>query len=121
MTNEELRDKYIDWLAHPDNDDDTDGMFVGQVGAEHAQLKEVKLLYPDIPQKALDKRRQAYAAQLKAVDKALFEKAKSGDAKAADLVYRRFENWSPRIADENAKISGAGRTKTFAELIAEGE
>jgi hypothetical protein len=37
---------------------------------------------------------------VKALDKALFKAAKCGDTKAADLLYRRFDGWNPKIVEE---------------------
>jgi hypothetical protein len=35
------------------------------------------------------------------IDDAMFRAAKSGDTKAADLLYRRFDGWNPKIVEEN--------------------
>jgi hypothetical protein len=34
------------------------------------------------------------------IDAALFRAAESGDTKAADLLYRRFDGWNPKIVEE---------------------
>jgi len=34
------------------------------------------------------------------IDHALFRAAEAGDTKAADLLYRRFDGWNPKIVEE---------------------
>jgi hypothetical protein len=34
------------------------------------------------------------------IDDALFKSAESGDVRAADLLYRRFDGWNPKIVEE---------------------
>lgn len=67
--------------------------------------------FPDWARAALDGRRAAYADVMLDVDRALFLAAKSGDTKAADLVYRRFDNWNPRIVEQTNHIYN------FADLV----
>jgi len=114
----EIRPLYIAFLAEPENDDMTDGMFCGQNDVSVDVLRAMKEKDAQIPLEALAMRRAQYASMLKDVDSALFKKAIAGDTKAADLVYRRFENWSPKQADEDRQEIGS-KAKTFAELIAE--
>jgi hypothetical protein len=45
------------------------------------------------------------------IDDALFKAAERGDTKAADLLYRRFDGWNPKIVEENNNFYN------FAELV----
>jgi hypothetical protein len=80
-------------------------------------LKEWKNNNPSALAELLEKRRARYTEHLSAVDQALIEKAKEGDTRAAELLYRRFENWTPKQAE--AELKRNPTNKTFAELIAE--
>jgi hypothetical protein len=57
----------------------------------------------EIEQEALEIRRRKYAPEIAKIDKAMLKKAQTGDPKAAQLCYRRFEGWS-----EKRKIEYAG-------------
>lgn len=118
MTPGEFKELYVTFRADPVNDEITDGQWCAQRGWAIQDLAKWKKLNPDVAQQILDRRRTRYAEHMSAVDKALFEKAKSGDTKAAALLYARFENWTPKAADEAVKRNP--KNKTFAELIAEG-
>lgn len=109
--------EFIRFRQNPANDDTTDGMWCGSRGLSMADLLRFKAEYPDWAQEVLDFRRKQYAEQLKDVDAALIEKAKSGNTAAAELLYRRFENWTPKQAEDAMKRNPTN--KTFAELIAE--
>ena len=100
MTDDEMKTAYIRFLADPENDEKDDGMFVGPLKLTFDQLRRVQANNPDIPAKALEIRRTTYLHETKLVDKALLDKAKSGDARSIELWYRRFESWSPKQADE---------------------
>lgn len=110
--------KYKDFRADVENDEQTDAMFCGQHGIAVSDLSHVKKRFPTINEDILAARRSRYAASLAEVDQALFKKAKAGDAKAADLIYRRFESWSPKQADDDRAAKGTA-VKTFADLIKE--
>jgi hypothetical protein len=109
---------YLDFRSNPSNDETTDGMWCGQNQFSILELADWKSKEPKWAQHVLEQRRTRYAEQLSAVDAALIEKAKGGDTKAAELLYRRFENWTPKAADEALKRNPT--QKTFAELIEEG-
>mgnify|MGYP001769360452 CR=1 FL=1 len=106
---------YVTFRSNPDNDELTDGMWCGQQGQPPTLVKELRMAYPKLDFEILEARRSEYAKLLAKVDKALFDKAIEGDAKAADTIYRRFENWSPK----NAETPGKAGIKTFADLIQE--
>lgn len=112
-----LTGRYIAFRSLAHNDDVTDGMWCAQNNVSVADLNEWKELKPDWSKMVLEQRRTKYAEQLMAVDQALIEKAQNGDTKAAELLYRRFENWTPKQADEALRKNPL--QKTFAELVAE--
>lgn len=109
--------KYIAFRADPANDTMTDGMWCGQNGVNIEALKAWKNANPSVMAALLEKRRSRYTEHLSEVDQALIEKAKEGDTRAAELLYRRFENWTPKQAE--AELKRNPTNKTFAELIAE--
>jgi hypothetical protein len=114
-----LLEEYLRFRKDPVNDETTDGMWCGTRRIRPEDLTRLKAAHPDWAQEVLDHRRKQYAEQLKDVDTALIEKAKSGNTQAAELLYRRFENWTPKAAEDALKRNPTN--KTFAELIAEGE
>lgn len=57
-----------------------------------------------------DERRKKYSSRIAAVDLAMFKKAKTGDTRAAELVYKRFDQWI-----DTTKVLG-DETKTDDEL-----
>jgi hypothetical protein len=109
--------EYMEFRKNPDNDATTDGMWCAQRSVPLATLQAWKKARPGWAVEVLTARRSRYAEHLSAVDAALFEKARGGDTKAAELLYRRFESWTPKIAEENLKRNPT--QKTFAELIQE--
>lgn len=110
-----LKDLYVTFRGNPENDEVTDGMWCGQQRQQPTLIAQMRSAFTNIDVDILTLRRSKYAQQLSQVDQALFDKAIAGDAKAADLVYRRFEGWSPKQADDKP----AAGSKTFAELIQE--
>ena len=110
-----LKTKYIQFRTDPDNDEITDGMWCGQQNSPVTMIGMIRKEFPTLDFEILTARRAAYAQLLAKVDTAVFDKAIKGDAKAADLIYRRFEGWSPKMT-EDGKPSDA---KTFSDLIQE--
>ena len=96
-----LIDTYILYKTNPDNDGKTDSFFVSTFGFSLPDLRKAKRQNKEWAQKVLEMRRARYAEQIGDVDKALFMAAKAGDTKAADLLYRRFDGWNPRIVEQN--------------------
>lgn len=109
---------YLEFRADPSNDETTDGMWAGQNRLRVEDLKRWKLEHPGEMLALLEKRRGRYADALIEVDQALFAKAKSGDSKAIELIWSRYEGWSPKIEEANAK-QGLGKSKTLADLMGE--
>ena len=95
-----VRDNYIQYRSNPDNDDKSDAYFCTshQISLDELQelIKQDKKLQVDI----LKARRSTYAKRMKKIDAALFRAAEAGDCKAADLLYRRFDGWNPKIVEE---------------------
>lgn len=109
---------YIAFRSDPSNDHISDGMWAGQNGHGITELKRWQDSHPLEMMSILEKRRGRYAGKLIEIDQALFEKAKAGDARAIELLWARFEGWSTKIEEANAK-SGFGKTKTLADLMSE--
>ena len=109
---------FTEFRSNPTNDATTDNMWCGQKNVDPQLLQEAKVAHPEIMDKILAARRSRYADEMINIDAALLSKAKAGDVKSIQLAWARFENWSPRIEEEQSKKTG-GRNKSFAELIAE--
>ena len=109
---------YIAFRSNPSNDTTTDGMWCGAHDKDIAALRKWKADNPQVMFTILAKRRSAYAEQLIEVDQALFLKAKAGDPRSIELLWSRFENWTPKIEETNAK-QGQGKNKTLADLMEE--
>lgn len=95
-----VRDKYIQYRTNPDNDEKSDAFFCSTNCISLDEINELKSsdnkLYPDI----LKARRDTYAKKMSKIDAALFRAAEAGDTKAADLLYRRFDGWNPKVVEE---------------------
>lgn len=109
---------YLAFRKNPANDETTDGMWCGQQHYHIDTLNATKLARPKWAEEVLAHRRARLAEELLEVDKGLFAKAKTGNTQAIELLYRRFENWTPKAAEEQMKKNPTN--KSFAELIAEG-
>lgn len=95
-----VRDKYIQYRTNPDNDEKSDAFFCSTNCISLDEINELKSqdnkLYTDI----LKARRDTYAKKMSKIDSALFKAAEAGDTKAADLLYRRFDGWNPKVVEE---------------------
>jgi len=96
-----LIETYILYKTNPDNDGKADSLFASSFGFSLVELRKEKRINKDWAQRVLDARRARYAEHISDVDKAMFMAAKAGDTKAADLLYRRFDGWNPRIVEQN--------------------
>jgi hypothetical protein len=106
-----LIDTYILYRTNPDNDDKADSFFASSFGFSIEDVRKAKRLNKDWAQKALEARRGHYAENIMSVDKAMFQAAKAGDTKAADLLYRRFDGWNPKIVEQTNNFYN------FADLV----
>ena len=118
MMNDADQNEYMRFRANPAHDAMTDSQWCAKQGVEYADLTSWKVTNPRLLELVLTTRRARYADEMIKIDAALLAKAKSGDARSIQLAWARFENWSPRIEEEQNKKTG-GKTKSFAELIAE--
>ena len=104
-------DQYIAFKANPGNDKKDDAFFCSESGVSLSELKKEKKLYKMWGKSALNLRREHYAEKMVEIDRALFMAAKNGDTKAADLLYRRFDGWNPKIVEQNNNFYN------FADLV----
>ena len=104
-------DKYIAFKANPGNDRKDDSFFCSESGVSLLELKREKKAHKDWGKSALNLRREFYAEKMVEIDQALFIAAKNGDTKAADLLYRRFDGWNPKIVEQNNNFYN------FADLV----
>lgn len=97
---ERHRETLLNYLVNPVNDWPTrtvmSTVVLGFKHQEHLYNTFTASEIDDIEAEALDLRRRKYAGELSSVDKALIEKAKTGDAQACKLVYQKFEGWAER-------------------------
>lgn len=97
---ESVRDIYVQYRTNPDNDDKSDAYFCTTHGISLDDLRELILNDRKLQVDILKSRRETYAKRMAKIDAALFRAAESGDTKAADLLYRRFDGWNPKIVEE---------------------
>ena len=95
-----VRDKYIQYRTNPDNDDKSDAYFCTSNCISLDEIQELKSQDKKIFADILKARRNTYAKRMSKIDHALFRAAEAGDTKAADLVYRRFDGWDPKVIQE---------------------
>jgi hypothetical protein len=95
-----VRDKYIQYRTNPDNDDKSDAYFCTSNSISLDEINELRAQDKKLFQDILKARRETYARKMAKIDAALFQAAECGDTKAADLLYRRFDGWNPKIIEE---------------------
>lgn len=105
-----LMERYVAFKANPENDGKKDTHFCQEQDIQYRDFLKVKEQHPNWAREALDMRRTAYAEKMTSIDTALFAAATAGDTKAAELIYKRFDAWSPKQADQY---------HNFAELVKE--
>jgi hypothetical protein len=117
--------KMLEYLGNPDNEWlDRSGVAKQVLGYKNPQplwrqfsLSELV----EIEREALDLRRGKYARHLAHVDHGLLKAAKAGDARAAKLVYQRFENWSEKTEVKHSgsvEIGGLSHEQIESQLAA---
>ena len=110
---EYIIEQYILWRANPINDSKQDTSFASQNSISSNTLQQILSdTKTDWRSKVLDTRREHYKSHMLEIDKAIMCKAKSGDVRAAELLYRRFDNWNPKLIEvqDNRKF-------TFLDII----
>lgn len=95
-----VRDMYVQYRTNPDNEDKNDSHFCTLHGVSPDELREIKKSDSSLHKDILSARRNHYAQKMTKIDEALFKAAEGGDTKAADLLYRRFDGWNPKIVEE---------------------
>ena len=95
-----IRERYVQYRTNPDNDDKHDSYFCSSNGISLDELRELQHTDDKLARDILHARRDKYATRMNKIDEALFKAAESGDTKAADLLYRRFDGWNPKIVEE---------------------
>ena len=108
-----LIETYILYKTNPDNDDKNDSFFASSFGFSLKDLRAAKSARPKWANEVLEARRARYAEQIGDIDKALFQAARCGDTKAADLLYRRFDGWNPKIVEQTNNYYN------FADIVKE--
>jgi len=106
---------YISFKANPENDGKKDTIFCQDMEVHNKELQRIKKENPNWRKAALDLRRETYAEQMTQVDQALFTAALGGDTRAADLLYRRFDGWNPKIVEQTNNYYN------FADLVKDSE
>lgn len=89
-------DKYITFRSDPENDERDDTFFCTKYSVSLDSLIDLKKEHPLWGEEALKQRRVNYAEKTKDVDASILRMAKAGDAKSAELWYRRFDAWNPK-------------------------
>lgn len=108
---------YIPFRTDPSNDHISDGVWCGEQ-LRIDDLVKWKVENPEKMLSILEKRRSLYADELIKIDQALLVKARSGDPRSIELVWARYEGWSPKIEENNSK-QGLGKNKTLADFMGE--
>jgi len=96
-----IRDRYIQYRTDPDNDIHSLSHFCTRYGFSLSDVKQTLHGDKQLENDILDARRNKYAKRMQKIDDALFKSAEDGDTKAADLLYRRFDGWNPKIVEQN--------------------
>ena len=89
----DILSKYIEWRGDPESKGLDDSYFCTTNGISIDSLIIVLAADKEWPKKVLAKRRENYMIRLLDVDEALFMKAKTGDIKAIELIYERWEDY----------------------------
>lgn len=89
----------LEYCGNPDNEyPNREGLAVRVMGYAN-KSSMYSTFTPDelseLDRQALEIRRKKYAPHLSEIDRALIAQAKTGDHKAAELAYKRFEGWTP--------------------------
>jgi len=95
-----VRDKYIQYRMSPDNDERSDAYFCTTHSVPLDDLRTMQRGDIKLEKDILHARRDTYSKRMAKIDQALFRAAEQGDCKAADLLYRRFDGWNPKIVEE---------------------
>lgn len=106
-----MLEQYIVFKANPGNDNKDDSFFCSDAGVSLSDLQVAKKANKTWAKEALQMRRDHYAEKMVEIDKSLFTAAKNGDTKAAELMYRRFDGWNPKVIEQTNNFYN------FADLV----
>ena len=95
-----IRDRYIQYRTNPDNDSNSIAHFATSYGYSVPEVKAALANDTGLERDILDARRKKYARRMQKIDDALFRSAETGDTRAADLLYRRFDGWDPKLVEQ---------------------
>jgi hypothetical protein len=103
MTAEQfIVEEYISFRMQPTNDDTSDSIFCTKHNIALKTLKKIlQETKTDYKSKIVDERRATYKHRMLEVDDALFKRAKAGDVRAAELLYKRWDGWSDKLIDQS--------------------
>lgn len=96
-----IRDTYIQYRTNPDNDEHSLSHFSTLYGFSLSEVRAALHGDKSLDKDILDARRKMYAIRMQKIDDALFKSAAAGDTRAADLLYRRFDGWDPKVVEQN--------------------
>ena len=100
-----ILDQYIEWRSDPDTKGLDDSYFCSTKGVSLDSLLLAKSADKEWAKKCVAKRREHYLIRLLEVDDALFMKAKTGDIKAVELIYERWEDYVRKKQGDGAQIN----------------
>ena len=106
-----VRDDYVQYRTNPDNDTHSLSHFCSTFGYALDDVRKTLAGDANLEKDILDARRLRYAERMRKIDDALFKSAEAGDVRAADLLYRRFDNWNPKIVEETNNFY------SFADIV----
>ena len=95
-----IRDRYIQYRTNPKNDECSISHFATSYGYSVPEVKLALANDRTLEKDILEARRAKYAARMQKIDDALFKAAENGETKAADLLYRRFDNYHPSVVEQ---------------------
>lgn len=105
---ERARQKLLQYLADPNNEfltrQELSNKVLGYRNPNQLNCMFTADELQEIEREALELRRKKYAPRLSKIDKAILERAETGDPVAARLAYKRFEGWT-----ETARIEQTGK------------
>lgn len=110
----------LEYLANPDNKACTRTKLAQDVC--HITIQAFYKIFTsdelsEIEDKALKLRRSRYATKLAMIDAAMIKKACAGSEKAAELCYKRLENWNPNKPVEVDIDGGEQTVKLTFEVV----
>ena len=122
---EKNKGRLLEYMGNPDHEFPTKK----EMAVNVLKYKHVQSLYQcftkeeilEIEREALRERRKRYSKDLADIDRAIIQEAKSGNERAAKLVYQRLEGWKEGVSIDNTSSDGCLRQHpTRIEIVALG-